>query len=404
MKILINGYSELHEKSRRYSYGGPVVFTRALIKYVKGKKYDLVSLWLKSTSQYGDVFEVEEKEDSFGKRIKLGADFKILKTLSEAQKYKPSDTAKSIQIIAGIIKKESPDLVLLNGFSMTNWLMMKGAKKAGIPIVVFHHGLWFKEVQDLPVKVTKATLALTKSMEADTVKLSNHQIFLNASSLEQFEKAFKRLNKEKRSIVPIPYNGIYENKVVPKKGKRKGDSLKVGFVGRWDPIKHPEVVYELAREAKRLKKGWEFHAVTALGNTRSLLKLKGKFEKYVKVHQPMMPKELKKFYQSMDIMILPSRFDAWGAVVAEAALQNRGTLISPNVGWVNEYDALGMEDWIIDFKNTKKAIDRLENLSLNDVPGSLIEHVKKTHGEEVVMTRLFRVIVSVKNNAKRNQG
>jgi glycosyltransferase involved in cell wall biosynthesis len=52
----------------------------------------------------------------------------------------------------------------------------------------------------------------------------------------------------------------------------------------------------------------------------------------IKVLQPMPPSQLAAVYRSNDILLLPSRFDSFGLVVAEALSHGCGVVVSPNVG------------------------------------------------------------------------
>lgn len=52
----------------------------------------------------------------------------------------------------------------------------------------------------------------------------------------------------------------------------------------------------------------------------------------ITVLQPMPPSQLAAVYRSQDILVLPSRFDSFGLVVAEALSHGCGVVVSPNVG------------------------------------------------------------------------
>ncbi len=103
------------------------------------------------------------------------------------------------------------------------------------------------------------------------------------------------------------------------------------------------------------------------------------YVKYVHVFPFMSPKQLKEFYKKMDLLILPSHFDVSPTVVMEGLLQGKGTLISPNVGWVSVYNNYGSRKWITGFNHQKIVIKKIKKLLREAPPEKLIEYIKKQH-------------------------
>ncbi len=389
MKILLNGYMELIPRSGKESWTGTRIFTKELVKYCHAHGHTFSGLILRAGIP-DDSYTVKRYKDKNSAwlvaQLRLNPTLILhtgLSRLSELSK-------RPIEIITEIIKAEKPDVILLNGFMLTSWFMLKAAQKAGIPVVSSHHGIWTKEVAQIVNKYSPIMNPLARFMEKDLTKLSTAEIFLNDHTRRAYEKAVTKTNPSRRVIIPIKYDESFLNKRLPR--PRNEQPIRIGFVGRWDPIKNIQAVYDLAAEARRQKKDWEFYSVTKIDDLKTLAPLRGKYEKLIRVIPGLSPKELKKFYADMDLMILPSRFDAAGIVVMEAAFQNRATLISLGVGWVEEYEKCGMKDWIDSFADPKKALAHIERLLGSDVPAAYISHIKKYHAPQRIIEAYFKVL------------
>jgi glycosyltransferase involved in cell wall biosynthesis len=394
MKILFNGYKNLFDGTAKKGVaGGPRLFTQQMIKHFQAEGHTFAGLVLNSRIDIGDVCEIVKHPAPGGEWIEVTMRLNLNLILNSKSVKIEKYSKLAIARIAEIIVQEKPDVVLLNGYSIINWYMLKAAHQAGIPVVVSHHGLWFKEAMEIMAKATATTVKLVKKMEKDIYTLASHQIFLNSYSRDIFEKEYKVSIERKSSIIPIPYNPLFLNAKLPK--KNSNDIHKIGFVARWDAIKNPHFVYEIAKEAKRQKKNWKIHAVLKINKAEKLKYLRSRFVKAVSVIPSMLPKELKKFYQSMDLMILPSRFDVSPTVVMEAALQNRGTIISPNVGFTDEYKKMGMQNWIYDFGDAKKSVAYIDDMLKESLPSKFIEHIAKYHKSDRILKQYVSLLRSV---------
>ncbi len=370
--------------------GGPRLFTLQLIENLRKNNHQFIGLVLHSKLNLGEGVIVQRHKVTGGEWVEASMRMNLNLILNSKVLGIKKYTEIPIEKLTEIIIAENPDVILLNGFSIINWYILQAAHRAKVPTVVSHHGLWFKEAMEIMAKSTPQTLKLVKKMEKDIYLLAHHQVFLNLFSQKTFEKEYRVRTNRKASVIPIPYNPIFLNSTLPK--VHNHTHKKIGFVGRWDAIKNPQIIYELAREMKRQKKDWEMFAVLKINEAKVLMDLRKKFAQTVSVVPPMTPSALKQFYRDMDILLLPSRFDVSPTVVIEAATQNRGTIISPNVGFVDEYRQLGMKDWIWDFKNPKSTVEYIEQMLKKRLTPSFTRHIAKNHDPKTIFNKYLKIL------------
>ncbi len=394
MKILFNGYKNLFDGTApRGVAGGPRLFTMQLIKHLQSHKHSFVGLVVDSRKNMNDRVRITHHPVRRGNWIEVTMRLNLNLILNSHSLKIDQYTKVAIEKLAAIMAEEQPDVVLLNGFSLVNWYLLQAAHTAGIPVVTSHHGLWFKEATEIMGRQASHTLKLVKQMEADTRKLTAHQIFLNDYSKKVFEQQYGKTLTHRTSIIPIPYNPLFLNRGrIPKK---QHTTKRIGFVGRWDAIKNPQIIYELAQEIKRQGKNWEVFAVLRINEAKILKYLRRPFAQMVTVIPPMLPRLLKKFYHDMDLLVLPSRFDVSPTVVIEAALQNRGTIISPEVGLADDYKMFGMPDWIHDFRNPKNTVEYIDRMMNRKLPPKFTTFMARYHQPDKILSQYLKILHSV---------
>ncbi len=399
MKILINGYRE--KKNKKIMYGGPRNFTGLLIQHLNSLSHNVLSLSIHGKKTVDEKFRLTQ--ETKGKNptwfLKLRLNFADIFGAKSAT-Y-PQSLSYPREVIREAIRQINPDVVLLNGYSIINWYILRAAKDLGLPVAMAHHGLWFKEMNTAGNNMSKATEKMLGEMEKDITRFADCEIFLNEYSRNEYSKKLIKVRPGRNQIIPLPYNPLFRTKA-GETLKLKGtatDKIKIGLVSRWDPVKSPQKFMALAKEAKKQKLPWEFYAVIKLKyNYKEIDKFKKDFSKHVNVI-PQLPQEtLKSFYRQMDIMVLPSRFDTSPTVVMEAALQGKPTAISPNVGWVSEYNQVGIGEWVMDFDDPKLAVKKLSALigAKKTVFAKFVKHIETKHSPKNVFAaydKLLRKLV-----------
>lgn len=369
MRILSNDYnSNLGNAS--ISTGGPAHFVDFFSKMASERGHDWVGLVPRRTDSttLGVSFVKKNKKVRF---YEMSVPSKKIKLILRARHVKNVDILDNDIVRLGeYLLKLQPDVILLNGFSIYNWLILKAAHAVSIPTLVLHVGSFTREIEIYADQFSKAGKAILLEMDKDSSRLSNKEAFLTQWGWRQYNKQTVFVSKKNAVHLPLPYNSIYA-----KQSNDRSKALKkvksIGVVARWDRIKNHQMVMALAEHAAAAGLPWKFYTVITIPESNKQRAFKHTYKRNVTVVPPMSPAKLRQFYTSMDIMILPSLFDFSPSVVMEAALSGTMTAISPNVGWVDYYRQHGAHQWILPYKDVKRTVRQLHALIDQPVPVEL---------------------------------
>lgn len=115
------------------------------------------------------------------------------------------------------------------------------------------------------------------------------------------------------------YHGIDTSRFTPPLQKSTATHLVVGFVGRLEPCKGIDFIWRVI-EAIGPDSGIEFHLKGAIHPTirAATLALLSQYASIVIHHLPSGYEEMPSFYQTLDVLLQPSRFENFGLAYAEA--------------------------------------------------------------------------------------
>lgn len=306
-----------------------------------------------------------------------------------------------IDSLKAIILHEKPDIIFLNGFSLVSWMLLCAGFECGVPIATQHAGFFKKEIQIYREHFSENARRMLYEMERDITAMSTVEIFLNTWSQKVYNKTVQKVPKKKSVVIPLPYDEVATKKISPR--AETGD-VRLGVVARWDRIKNHEAIRTLAKKAHQKKLPWKFFAVTTIPQSSTNASFKKEYQNLITVLPPKSPQDLRKFYREMDVLLLPSHFDVSPHVVMEAAIEDVGTIISPNVGWGDEYRVCGMGKWIVDFSSPQKVCATITKImhnkkSRHEDIRTLKKYLTQTHNPKTVFaqyTTLFTNIASAK--------
>jgi glycosyltransferase involved in cell wall biosynthesis len=284
---------------------------------------------------------------------------------SYKQKFTKKEYNKFIETFVSkvsiLLKEIKPDLVFLNGFSLSNWVIMQAAHQSGIPSCIQHAGLWKKELIASGSSFSPSIKKIFSSYEKEAFKKTAHQIILNDFSRDELFEIHNVSKKEflkKTSIIPLPIEIDKPKKVsliAPK-------VFQIGVVARWDRIKNHSAVYRLAKYIKDNNFNCRINVVTKWDPSYKT-NFKDKYQNIVNIIPPMSPKELKNFYKDQDIVLIPSRFDVSPTVLMEALLLGKPVVISNKVGWVTDYKKFEIHELVFNFTDSgEKIFKKIEKL------------------------------------------
>jgi len=324
---------------------------------------------------------------------------------SYKQQFTKTEYNKYIEIfvkkISNLLKEIKPDLIFLNGFSLSNWIIMQAAYQSNIPSCIQHAGLWKKEILTSGSSFSPSIKKIFSSYEKEIFTKTSHQIFLNDFSRDELFKIHnvdKKKFLKKTSVVPLPIEIDKPLKISLKPQK----VFKVGIVARWDRIKNHTAIYRLAKYIKDNNLNYHLSVVTKWDPAYKT-DFKDKYEKIVNIVSPMSPKDLKYFYKSQDIVLIPSRFDVSPTVLMEGLLLGKPVIISNKVGWVSDYKKFGISDLIFNFTDSgEKIFKKIEKLiSSKDkyiIKFNLMQKkIITEHSNEKVFSEYYKLFKSIKN-------
>lgn len=393
MIILSNDHISNVPGSQVWSQGGVAVFAKIFSNYVASCGHHWVSVVVKGDSR--EKFRV--KKTARGKRktyIEVHHDRRYLSRINRAKRLADLDNALEpmISYFFALIEEVKPDIIFLNGFGMLPWMLMKAGHAAGVPIVIQHGGIWKKEIEMYRDMYHPTKRKILCGMEREISQYVDHEIFLNKRSWDVYNESVVTVRAKNASIIPLPCVSVMHYK----KKEEKKDAYAIGIVARWDRIKNHEAVLRLAKEAKKKGLPWTFYAITSIPQTNIKKKFKNEYRAFIIVEKPKNRGDVTRFFQKMDLMILPSHFDVSPFVVIEAAMEGTPTLISPNVGHVDEYKKEGASRWVIDFSDEEKVVRRIKSIIGKPVPKKLVRSFEKLHDPKRVCDRYLTLFEQVR--------
>ncbi len=392
--------------SEKFSHGGPANFARLFYNFIfPNPEHQWIGLMFK----WGKSRSIRLRSRFFFLRREyhcLYVPQDLIKQITRATCYKDPRKIlyEPLERLTAFIKEKKPDIVFLNGFGVFNWMLLVAANRAGVPSVIQHAGILTKELHVHHYLYTSAGHKIMSEMEKDSSLLTSAEVFLNSWSRDYYQKNVFRRNDEKAVIIPLPFNfGKFKDSV---QNKKPSDSrfildpkkFHIGVIARWDEIKNHSAVLSLAKEAKKRGLNWQIHSVTEIPDCPKYRLQKREYQNYVSII-PLLDRDgIADFCHSMDLLIQPSLFDVSPTVVLEAMALDTPIIISPNIGYVNNFIEHGAKDWIIDWTTgAKKVVDRILRLRNRQIPVSLKKYLIKAHDQEKVFSSYLKLFSQVKN-------
>jgi len=395
MIIFSNDYPVNLPGSNLPAKGGPANFAKRFKKFLKTGGNNWIGLIIGFSSVNKSKLKLISKTKVL-QYYKLNIPAKLPKKISRTSKQiNAEELFKSeINLIIELIKESKPDIILLNGYAISNWLILKAAQKQKVPIAIQHAGIWTKELEIYKDFYTLAGRKMMEDMEKEIPKIADAEIFINDWSRRYFNKNVAKTDKNKTHIIPLPLN--FEDYKCTKIRKKSKQTFNIGIISRWDRIKNHEAVAHLSEQARKNGLPWKFYSITKIPRTSKNREIKQLYRKNIIIVGRTNQIGIRNFCQKMDLIILPSKFETAGFVVLEAIASGASVIISKNVGFVDDFRKNGAKDWIIDFDKTDLAIKKISAVINKPMPATLASVLKKNHRSEKVFNdymRLFKTII-----------
>lgn len=359
MRILTLDYLPNVPGSGKHIKGGAERFARDFSAYATKEGHEWVGVLQHSERERPLI---QELPGSAGKRFfsifsrNAGSEhMSTFASVAEAEvAYEPE-----VNEMAEVMRLTKPEVVFLNGFIPFSWMLFLAARRERVPVVIQHAGIFAIETAAYADVYPLGYRTLAKQMEREVSEQSVANIFLNEHSRSAFLAHVPVTALPNPRIVRLPHAGwSFPKKFAPTPQKERV----IGVVSRWDRIKNHDAVLALAEEIYLQKLPWKLVSVMHLPDTGQKIAFKARYRERIEIVSPMGRDALRDFYRSLDVLILPSHFETVGGVVMEALAEGKPTLVSPGVGWIDEYKKSQMIDWVIDFSDPKKVIERLTDM------------------------------------------
>ncbi|MDP1625003.1 MAG: glycosyltransferase family 4 protein [bacterium] len=306
------------------------------------------------------------------------------KSLSDLEKhFKPI-----IEKVREILRKERPDIMLINGTYYVPWILSIACRKERIPVVLWYAGVLTKETSYFPKKDRK----IMRDMERSVVRRASKIIFPSEICRQTvLEVVIDRNNVRDAVVIPNPISPVFTH----------ADKLdftverRITFVGRFSRIKRPKKfirIHELLKKA-----GWDHEAIMVTDFHTP--KLRKKVPKSINVIPSMDPKALRTFYATQGLVICPSEFETFGNVPVEAACVGVPVLVNETMGCAQVFREANLSKFVIDFNDTKAVLQRVRELCGQAILAKQMNNLRK----RVDVKYIAQEIVSILEKTRKER-
>jgi len=318
------------------------------------------------------------------KIISLGLNLPLIeKVMKKAQNL--SDIKEEYrEVIDGhikAIKKEKPDVILINGTYYVPWCLLLAGQSTGIPMVLHYHGVLTKETQGCQEKQR----LIFKEMERSFDRGDLFYIFPSKLTKEVVEKEVFAHKIAGCAVLPNPIPlHFFESKVCNNKKN-------IGIVSRWSRVKNTEFYKKFAKYNQ--SQGNPFN-INIVSNLKKNSEAKKELKDMVKFKKPMDNEKLADFYRKMGVVISPSHFETYGNVAKESVASGTPALVSSKMGVAETFRKLGLNDWIIEFDSVKKVYKKVKNVIYQSVDNDVREKMREMYSPQKIYSQMLEILNS----------
>lgn len=317
------------------------------------EKYDKYIITHNNPSQ-----DIKDRFESLG--------FKIFAVPSKKESF-----YGNIKSIDKIFKENKFDVVHSH-MAKSNFIIMKLAKKNGVPLRIAHSHQSMKIDNGLKKRLYKLIQYMNRKYANRFVGCSREALIYgfgkkilsnNYSSLV----LHNAINLEKFS-----FNDLYRHQI-RKKYNISDDEILIGSIGRFTYQKNQQFLLEIMNKLVKYSKK---NKLLLIGEGE----LKADYSEYIKnnkleeniiLESPQC--DIYKYYSAFDIFVFPSRFEGLGIVIIEAQANGLKCIVSKNIpkdvkqsNLIEFIDINSIEEWYDKLINIKKRTNRRIDLTSSD--------------------------------------
>lgn len=379
MIFALNAFMRIATNVSRSKMGGITSTNLALFQSIDKKQHQIVGVEIMAARRYiaPTIFK-HLPDDFFTHYVISGFDLKgamnrRAKTLADAKKI----WAPAIRGLKRTLRKEEVDVVLINGTYTYPWLLAVAAHQLKIPIVLRYAGVFSREAKGVKPRLRK----LFVNMEKSVAKMADAYIFPSEVCQKVVEKEV--LKKPAKNAVIIA-NPIRRLKQKPKKVSTAKNTI--AAIGRWDDIKNFPKYFEIHKEL--LKQGWDHQAYLITAQRAAK-----KVPKTIFRVPSMTYDKLWHFYKLVGLVIVPSHFETFNNVAAEAVLAGTPVLVSNQVGFSTFLKKAGLKKMVIDnFDDLDLITKRVMELTGSRIPSDKMKRLENILDTQTIHNKIMRVL------------
>lgn len=314
-----------------------------------------------------DKYIITHNKPSKDVKVKIeNLGFKIFTVPSKKESF-----YRNIKSIDRIFKENRFDIVHSH-MVKSNFIIMKLAKKNGVPLRIAHSHQSMK-IDNGPKKI------IHKLIQYMNRKYANKFVGCSEDALIYgFGK--KILNNNYSSLVlhnainleRFSFNDLYRNQL-RRKYNISDDEVLIGSIGRFTYQKNQQFLLEIINKLVKVSKKNKLLLIGE-GELKDdyLWYIKNnKLQENVILESPQC--DIYKYYSAFDIFVFPSRFEGLGIVIIEAQANSLKCIVSKNIpkdvkqsNLIEFIDINSIEEWYDKLINMKKRTNRRIDLTSSD--------------------------------------
>lgn len=304
----------------RDAFGGITISNLALFDWLEGGEDTIVGIEYMVTRRSQGAIIFRRYEPSFFSHHIITA-LDILERYPWEKVWGPRQLRKRwntlVESTKEVLRKEAPDVVLINGTYFAPWILTQAAEELGIPIVLRYAGVLQQEISHKPFLTRQRLLVYERSIAASADEI----IFPSTLCREVVEKTIMGEKIDYGTVIPNPVNpGVWA-------AHRSRGRYTIAAVGRWTSIKNFPAFTAFHNELLRTR--WPHRAILVTSRRAPDSDMPETIER----KDSMSHEELLKFYRSIDLLVVPSYFETFCNVAAEAVVLGTTVLVSEHVGF-----------------------------------------------------------------------
>ncbi len=289
----------------------------------------------------------------------------------------------AIDLTMEVLRDQKPDVVLLNGTGIVPWVLSQAAERLKIPMVIRYAGILTIETQ----MSRPRALELYRTVEKTFMPRVKHAIFPSAVAKRVVEEVVTGKPIENATILPNPI-------FVPKTYRNNySGTPAIASIGRWARVKNFQAYFELHRKLRRQR----FPHRAFFVSDRLVDDTNGpKMPSTIEIVDPMSQDKLWQFYTHLNLLVVPSTFETFCNVAAEAVVTGTPVLVSETVGFSEVLKAFGLDNMVVSsFEDIELVAERAKILVKERVPFFKRRAIARYLNPNTVHTKLIQVLEDV---------